>query len=403
MPPLDVLVLGDLDQDLADLSGEVLRIKASLLYGDRVTVASHKIIFLLARMAARTRKLAKAALDGELLDRTAALRLAEQLEARGLRSHDANSRFILNALRGDDPEIVLFGPEALADALRERQGAGPLDQTGLFRVTAPIAVANYLRSHPEAEQEKILAQVGELVRLTETDLVVVNSASAEEINIVDYEEVDRAFSDSVLQAFDLLVSSTRQEHPLFTMSTRLALRDIRADGGLEGADFTKANRVELAARLIADIPSFPSAGVDEIIDIRGRVEPYLRRFRSAIADLEEKLGSDVLGDDFAAAVDDLKLRQVDPALEELRESLWDDGIKPTAARSVPVLATGSLGLAAAIAVGAPDLAGVAAVAAGGSTAVAKEFLERHQRETERRKNRLFLLFDLERQLKANKN
>lgn len=110
-----------------------------------------------------------------------------------------------------------------------------------------------------------------------------------------------------------------------------------------------------------------------------------------------------MGDDFAAAVDDVKLRQVDPTLEELRESLWDEGIKPTAARSVPVLATGSLGLAAAIAVGAPDLAGVAAVAAGGSTAVAKEFLERHQRETERRKNRLFLLFDLERQLKVNKN
>lgn len=247
MPPLDVLVLGDLDEDLADLSGEVLRIKASLLYGDRVTVASHKIIFLLARMAARTRKLARAALDGDLLDRKAALRLAEELETRGLTDQEANSRFILEALRGDNPEIVLFGPEALAEALRERQGAGPLDQTRLFRVNAPIAVANYLRSHPEAEQEKILAQVAELVRLTETDLVEVNSASTEEINIVDYEEVDRAFSDSVLRAFDLLVGSTRQEHPLFTKSTRLALRDIRADGGLEGANFTKANRVELAA------------------------------------------------------------------------------------------------------------------------------------------------------------
>jgi HEPN/RES N-terminal domain 1 len=68
-------------------------------------------------------------------------------------------------------------------------------------------------------------------------------------------------SDSVLRAFDLLVGSTRQEHPLFTKSTRLALRDVRAVGGLEGANFTKANRVELAARLIADIPSFPSLHV----------------------------------------------------------------------------------------------------------------------------------------------
>jgi hypothetical protein len=57
----------------------------------------------------------------------------------------------------------------------------------------------------------------------------------------------------------------------------------------------------------------------------------------------------------------------------------------------------------ALAVGVPDLAGAVAVAAGGATAIANELLERHRQENERKKNRLFLLFDVDRSLAAHAN
>jgi hypothetical protein len=397
---LDVIVLGDLDERLADLGGEVLRAKASLLYGDRVTVSSHKIIFLLSRMAARTRMISRSALDEGVMTAELGGKIADELEARGLYGVDRNSKFILESLRGDNPEAVLFAPEAIAEIMRDRQITPGQPTVGLFRAIGPIAVTNYLRSHPELDQAQVMAHANDLAQLSETGLVHIESGPADQINVVDFDQIEEAVAASIDRAVELLTTPGGSEHPLFTRNTRLALQDLRRRESLRGADFTRANRVEIAARLIADIPSFPFASIDEIVDIRRRVEPHLKRFRAAIADLEEALDTDVLADDFNSAVDEIKLREVEPALEELRESLWDEGLKPTAARSVPYLASGALGLGAAWAMGAPDLAGVAAVTAGASTAAASEFVQRHTRDGERARNRLFLLFEVERQLES---
>lgn len=40
---VDVLVLGALDENIENLASEVLRVKATLLYGDRLFVESHKL------------------------------------------------------------------------------------------------------------------------------------------------------------------------------------------------------------------------------------------------------------------------------------------------------------------------------------------------------------------------
>jgi hypothetical protein len=243
--------------------------------------------------------------------------------------------------------------------------------------------------------------VDELVELSQTGLVEIDRGGSDEVTIAEFGEVERAFTDSVIRALDLLLHPAGRPHPLLTRNTRLALRDIRVQGELDGANFANANRVELAARLITDIPSFPTASVDEIVDIRERVEPHLKRFRAAVADLESTLETDVLAEDFSAAVEELKLQQVDPAIEELHESLSEEGLGKKAVRATPTMATSVLALGAAVAVGAPDIAGAAAVAAGASTASAKEYLDISQREAGRKKNRFFLLFDVDRALKSS--
>jgi hypothetical protein len=61
-----------------------------------------------------------------------------------------------------------------------------------------------------------------------------------------------------------------------------------------------------------------------------------------------------------------------------------------------------LGLGASVAIGAPELASVVALSAGATTAVAKEVVQRATLDRERKKHRLFLLFDLERRLAKGK-
>jgi hypothetical protein len=114
--------------------------------------------------------------------------------------------------------------------------------------------------------------------------------------------------------------------------------------------------------------------------------------------MEEQLDTDISRADFDSAVNELYLRQVAPAVEELQQSLRDEGALLALARAVKPTIGGAVGLAAAFAIGAPHLAGATALAAGVSKAVADEVLFRHREESQRRKNRFFLLYDAERQL-----
>jgi hypothetical protein len=158
-------------------------------------------------------------------------------------------------------------------------------------------------------------------------------------------------------------------------------------------------RAEIAALLISEVPSFPFAGVDEILDLRQRVQPVVERFRGAVAQLYDDEAQDLDDDAFIAFVEEVRVKNVNPELEELRETLRDNGAIVTAARGVPAVAGGALGLGAAVALGAPDLAGVVSLASGVATATTKELVGRHQRAGQQRKHQFFLLFDIEQQLK----
>jgi hypothetical protein len=289
-------------------------------------------------------------------------------------------------------------PEIMAEQIRER---GP--QAGnLFRAIGTVAVVNYLRSNPRADADAVLAAVQELVELSESRFVNIGTGGAEEVTYTEFDNIKTAFSNAVDRALQMLLDPRHHEHPLFSVGTRLDLRRLSDAGRLSGANFTRANRVELASRLIGDIPSFPGATVDELLDLREKVEPHLARFRSAVADLEELLDADVI-DENDAAVDDIKQRHVEPAIEELNQSLREAGAVQTLARATPTMSASTLAMGVALAVGVPDLAGTVAVAAGGATAIANELLERHRQENGRKKNRLFLLFDVDRSLAAHAN
>jgi len=380
---LEVVVLGELGGNPADLSDELLKAKSALLYGDQVLIKSHKVPFLVGGFASMTRSITKQALergvDQEMVERAIAA-LEEDSEI----TESPLGKLFLGLPRGDDPWPVFEFPEVVSEVLRK---SGPLDGQTYFRQLAPEGVKSYLEDKGVTGQDHLVEAVEELVRLDESELVAVDTAGAEEVLRAELDDLDAAFKTSLQKAAETFAVN-RLDHPLLTTGTQLDLRrNIR--GKERPIALSKASRAELAACMIADIPSFPTASVDEVLDIRERVSAQLGRFRAAVADLEEELNADIGNEDFPEAVEDLKLRRVTPELDELRESLRDEGLGQTASRSAPYLATGVLGLGASVAIGAPELASAVAISAGATTALAKEIVERAKLDRERKSHRHF--------------
>lgn len=394
MESLDVVVLGELSNDFGDLRDEASKAKAALLYGDRILVKSHKVPLLLGAKAAATRLIPREALkegiDQEMIDAIIA-----SLEAQGIENIPAGD-ILLQTLRSDHPQVFFEVPEMICELLREK---GSLDGELYFRQSVLPAVEGYLRGN-DLDGRGLLSAAKELVQLNESGLVGIDTAGAQNLLISELDDIEDAFRRSIQTAVETF-SADPMDHPLFTAGAKLRIKAAGSAAAVSPSA-RKASRAELAASMLADIPSLPTATVDEILDIRERVSPHLSRFRAAVADLEEELNTNVGAEDFAVEVEDLKLRHVAPALEELNESIRDEGIGPTAARSAPVLASGVLGLGASVAMGAPDLASVVAVSAGATTAVAREIVERSKLDRERKKHRLFLLFDIGRHLSRHR-
>ncbi|MCU1372517.1 MAG: hypothetical protein JWO77_3711 [Ilumatobacteraceae bacterium] len=367
---------------LGDLEYEVRRTKAALLYADSVEILSPKAINLEARMLYKMRRIPEMLRQSGAGPEVADLIPAEVRRQLGAGLSD-------EVIAG----ILLHGPELLSEHMRDKPIPAEAEGQGAF-ARIEVALNNYFRSEDQEGSPRETAALRDLLRLGRTGFVKLDLADASEVLASDLDSLDEAFDHVVGSLAALLEQPSGHVHPLVAADATGALGNLVGENESRFT-LTYANRAEIAARLIAAVPGFPDASVDELVDLRERVSPSLVRFRAAVADLEEEAGASVLDDDFDRSFLDLRLRVVDPALEELRESFEDEGAIGALTRAVPKVSTSLIGFAAALAVHAPDLAGAAALGAGVLAAGADEI--RHQRQTQRdrRSNRFFLLTDLE--------
>jgi hypothetical protein len=80
----------------------------------------------------------------------------------------------------------------------------------------------------------------------------------------------------------------------------------------------------LAVNLLGSIEGFPEADMDVVLDVRERITGSRAAFRAAIAQVAKELaetGDELTGPNVDAALRDLRVRVVDPALAELRNEL----------------------------------------------------------------------------------
>lgn len=384
----EVVVIGSIDDHgSGDLSGELDRVKSVLLYADVVTVESFRPAFLAVRMLNQIRTVKTRlgpyveALDPVDLDRLS-IDLADDLR---IRRPDLLREFDVPL----DPRVILEGPETISELMQE--SGDSFDTARFFRRISQLAVQRWVEFKPAERPAAAVAAIRDLNSLVDAGLVLLDPGPVGALHTV-------AESDVHEEGLRLLDRAVRRIYgpgdpiPLLDDSRGATIDAIgRRDGSFTKHSRSHAAQVEIAAHLIGSLPNLRDLPIDELLDVRETVAPHVSRFRAAVAELEQELDEELAADQFDAAVTDIRMRLVEPELEALTDSLRETRLLPTIARAVPLSASGVVALAATTAAGAPTLAAAAAVGVGLTAAAAQEYLRRENKDSERRKHRMFLL------------
>jgi hypothetical protein len=127
-----------------------------------------------------------------------------------------------------------------------------------------------------------------------------------------------------------------------------------------------------ASGLMGRLPMFPTATVDEVIDIRAELAPSLTQFRSAMVTISKSFSSAPWETDFEDKVHNAWVESVLPAVESIDASVKDNsslltlatgitGAANTAYPGLAIVGTGLVGHVGAVAIAGGALAGIAPI------------------------------------------
>ncbi len=179
------------------------------------------------------------------------------------------------------------------------------------------------------------------------------------------ERSDDAFSDRVVDTFVSKLArhlSSGREYLMFDEEVA-SLTHAAVEEGLFRPATGAAGRTAqamAASGFVGRLPTFPTASLDEVLDIRAELAEPLTRFRSAIVTVANGLTSEAWEINFEDEIHDAWVERVAPAIAEIQEWVRDR-------QSLLAMAAG---IAGAANTSAPGLAVVAAGVAGHANAVA---------------------------------
>jgi hypothetical protein len=165
-----------------------------------------------------------------------------------------------------------------------------------------------------------------------------------------------------------------------------------------------AGQAAVGAGLVARLPAFPQAPMDELLDLRSDLAPALARYRRAVFRLSKELPASV-GPELKSHVDDLWMAEIAPAITEIEERLADHGLVHDIAKSAASDVKALLLESAGVYIGMTSMAGlsdlISATAAAGTTtaqAVIRGTLDSVNGRQEARHHDLFYLYETNRML-----
>jgi len=379
-----------------DLRPEAAMAKAALLYADEVRLVSAKLPLLHVQSAEQMRswrplldELGAAARDSPdvMSDLVAELRDRREPEA-----HQA-AEMIASA---DDPveALELIGAvwqEELLPRFRESPASTHVAQLVAF---LPASASAFARRSGLPSEDLILAaddlQAAWKARLLSIELLHAERSFESE----DLEPVVIEVLGALIDEIASIASRPGSSYPVF---------DDHAAGWLaamaEGQ--VTSGPAGLAHGLIASLESFPMASMDVIFDVRERLQPATARFRSALLRANDEIISAGASAELGRLVEEVRLREVNPAIADIDETLEELGAKDTLLRGWPKVGAGTLGLAVAALLKAPELAQYVPIASGLSVAYIAEIAKRREIARDVRRRPLFFLHAADRYLKES--
>ncbi len=313
-----------------DLSHELAMVKAGLLYGDKVRLVS---------------------LQGAAIATIAAFVSATGDERRRLLEH-------LVADRSAESAVAV----AELGRLRRRRGKTPKELIEFAQFEALVGKA---ADRAWSSMLGILeeSRIAELVPAIKADVLSLHPLGLEEGKGLD--------DGVVLRWADVLTSLVEPGSNAFPLLDDGAGRLVRSraqDRGSEPPRGGRAQQMRLAADLIANLPAFPDAPMEVVLEARQRLGAPLARFRAALIILARTIEEFPGDPDFAVRVQDVWTAEVAPALQDLKQAEIDQGIGRLLSRSIVDVSPTRIGEAAVAVASAaanqiPLMVGAAAVGA----------------------------------------
>jgi len=171
----------------------------------------------------------------------------------------------------------------------------------------------------------------------------------------------------------------------------------------------RSREAELGAGLVARLPAFPQAPLDELLDLKEDLNGPLQRYRAVVHKLEADMSQELASPEVDADIQAVWRATVAPALVELEEELTDHSFVRELGRSAAVSArdlvisgaslTVALATVGDIAVSVSAAAGAAGMA---SHATAKALVERAANRRSLRKSDFYYLYQMARATGQNK-
>jgi hypothetical protein len=136
-----------------------------------------------------------------------------------------------------------------------------------------------------------------------------------------WEKMPKAFIEKLMD-----VLQSRSQYPLFDQETGSLIRAGSEDGFfvLGEGTVSRGKQISLATGLLERLPSFPAASLDEVLSIRDDLQKPLVRFRSALVGFSDEIEGSSYDDEFEERLRDIYVREVEPALNEIREAVKEN-------------------------------------------------------------------------------
>jgi hypothetical protein len=357
------IAAGSIEGGSLDLSHETRLVKAALLYADRVTLASPKVM-IVASMAGVT--------VGDLEQRRAAM-----LGMLDVLPDGAAIRPVYEALRRTKRKTK-------SQLLVYRQLIERLDK-GAGEVVGKI--------------QSLLedAGAGELDEALKAGVV--------DLNPLGLNEPGGSVDNLILRLADLLaevVAPSSRTYPMFDDTTGGLLAAMMREGKVPGAQLGYATQAALASRFVGQLDAFPDAPMGAVLEARDLLRAPLIGFRAAMTEMEHDMEATPLDENFERVVQDMYRKRVAPALQELEDIAKQLRMKSLLGRDLLTgggrrVTEAAVSFAAATVAELPGL--VASALGAGADLAASVYRRRLELKERQKENRFLFLYEAGKRLR----